>query len=458
MTYALARSLLLADAVKPEALAEALLVSATRGTSLVRALVAARAIDPARLDMHLERGDVPTMRHVVPVLALVQQLPSELCDRLLALPVRQDPLTNTVDVAVVDARDPHAVEEMGYWLRAPVRMIRTSLVAMESALRQLHAKPDAGMKPLAPPIWVPSPMPSSGAEPKRERAATPMYGTRAADGQGATVSHASNSANHSAPATAPDLLEDLAEERVADPASLPGANIPILLRRKSIAPVPILEVGAPPAAARNSVRGEPHTDPILDLRRMKSVAPPEPAGDAVPPAPITTRGPFSPGAPWPPFGDVSPTLEAIRSAADRDTILELLVSGMRPVAPRVAVLAVKRDLLMGWTCSPEMGDRTALRSARMAAPPDSVLSAALATDDAMLARIPTDAAHAPLLAAMQSPPLGEVALVAVRVEGKPVALVVVDEPGDSMSVTKRMQELAHAAAKALGRLLRDRRK
>jgi hypothetical protein len=226
------------------------------------------------------------------------------------------------------------------------------------------------------------------------------------------------------------------------------------------------------------LRGEPHTDPILDLRRMKSVVPPEPATDAVPPAPITTRGPFSPSAPWPPFGDVSPTLEAIRSAPDRDAILELLVTGIRPAAPRVAVLAVKRDLLMGWTCSPEMGDRTALRSARMQAPPDSVLSAALATDDAMLARIPKDAAHAPLLAALRSPLLGEVALVAVRVEGKPVALVIADEAGegprlptqagegprlptqtgDSMSIAKRMQELAHAAAEALGRLLRERRK
>jgi hypothetical protein len=290
-----------------------------------------------------------------------------------------------------------------------------------------------------------------------------MYGTRAADGQGTHASPGSNSANHSA-----SDMADLTEERVADAVSLPGANIPIPLRRKSIAPVPILEVTAPPAADGNSSRAEPYTDPILDLRRMKSVVPPEAASDAVPAAPITTRGPFSPSAPWPPFGDVSPTLEAIRTAPDRDAILELLVSGVRPAAPRVAVLAVKRDLLMGWTCSPEMGDRTVLRSARMQAPPDSVLSAALATDEAMLVRIPKDAAHAPLLAALRSPPLGEVALVAVRVEGKPVALIVADEagegprrptqPGDSMSVTKRMQELAHAAAEALGRLLRERRK
>jgi hypothetical protein len=205
------------------------------------------------------------------------------------------------------------------------------------------------------------------------------------------------------------------------------------------------------------VRTEPVTEAILDLRRMKAPTP-DIAADAVPPAPITTRGPFSPGAPWPPFGDVTPTLEAIRAASDRDTILELLVSGIRPAAPRVAVLAVKRDLLVGWTCSPEMGDRTALRSARMAAPPDSVLSTALATDEAILARIPKDAAHAPLLAAMHSPPRGEVALIAVRLEAKPVALIVVDELVDSMSVTKRMQELAQAAGEALGRLLRDRRK
>src|SRR5271170_293013 len=142
MTFALARSLLLADAVTPDALAQALLVAATRGTSLVRALLATRAIDPLRLEQQLERGDAPYMRHVAPVMALVQHLPPGLCERLLALPVRRDPRTGTIDVAVVDARDPHPVEEVAHWLKAPVRMVRTSMASMDGALRRIHAKPE----------------------------------------------------------------------------------------------------------------------------------------------------------------------------------------------------------------------------------------------------------------------------------------------------------------------------
>ncbi len=76
MTFALARSLLLADAVTPDALAQALLLAATRGTSLVRALLATRAIDPMRLEQQLERGDAPAMRHVAPVMPLVEHLPA----------------------------------------------------------------------------------------------------------------------------------------------------------------------------------------------------------------------------------------------------------------------------------------------------------------------------------------------------------------------------------------------
>jgi len=141
VTFALARSLLLADAVTPEALAQALLVSATRGTSLVKALLATRAIDTMRLEQVLERSEAPYMRHVAPIASLVQRLPLGLCERLLALPVRRDPRTGTVDVAVVDSRDPHAVEEIAHWLNAPVRTVRTSLASMEAALMRLGEEP-----------------------------------------------------------------------------------------------------------------------------------------------------------------------------------------------------------------------------------------------------------------------------------------------------------------------------
>jgi hypothetical protein len=435
MTFALARSLLLADAVKPEALAGALLMSATRGTSLVRALLAARAIDPARLDQQLERGDVPTMRHVAPVLSLVQQLPAEMCERLLAIPVRRDPRTGTVDVAVVDARDTHAVEEVAYWLKSPVRMVRTSLVSMETALRQLHAKPSAGMRPLAAPMAGPAPP----EEPRRPRSDTPVMGSPIVNGTDGAL------------AAPPGTAADACSGPTVDGVVGSSPNIPIPLVKKSIAPTAILDIG-PARSEREAV-----TDPMFDLQRRKPT-PPASSPDGIPPAPATTRGPFSPSAPAPPFDDLGPTLDALRAASDRDAILELVVEGMHRAAPRVAVLAVKRDALVGWACSPEMGERSTFRTARLPLPEDSALAAALRSDHAILARIPKDAEHAPLLAAMHAPPAGEVALAAVRVDGKPVALVLADELGDTLFATKRMADIARAAGEALTRVLRDKRK
>jgi hypothetical protein len=431
MTFALARSLLLADAVTPEALSQALLVAATRGTSLVRALLATRAIDVMRLEQQLERGDAPTMRHVAPVMSLVQHLPPGLCERLLALPVRRDPRTGTVDVAVVDARDPHPVEEIAFWLRAPVRMVRTSLAAMDAALRRIHDKPpEPGPRALAAPIWVPP-----GQEGPRDLTKTPAYGMPAASG--AVVAQAQQE-------EAPEQ-----EERTTDvhDFGVAGPNIPFALTRLSVPPIPVEELQPaeelPAPSALPELPEEPlelrrRSEPVLDLRRRKST--------------------FPPNAPSMPFPPVGPALDAIRAAGDRDAILEQVVVGVRTVARKVAVLAVRKEMLIGWTCSPELADRATLRTARIAPAVSDVLTAALASDVAMLVRIPKDAAHAPLLAAMKVPPSGEVALAPVRVEGKPVALVLADELGDPLQATRRLEEVARVAGASLERLLRERRK
>jgi hypothetical protein len=392
MSFPLARSLLLADAVTAEALAKALLVSATRGTSLVRALLTTRAIDPARLEQQLDRGEAPYMRHVAPVMSLVQQLPPGLCERLLALPVRRDPRTGTVDVAVVDARDPHPVHEVAHWLHAPVRMVRTSLAAMDSALRRLDEKAEPGVRPLAAPIWVPTP-----GEPV-DLTKTPAYGL---------------------PAVEESKLRELEED------------IPIPLRRRSsFAPTTVVDVGPP------AIEKDPLSDgePVLDLRKRKSSNPPE-----QPLLPATV-------------------LERIRAAEDRDLILELVVEGVRSVAPRVAVFAVRKDSLIGWTCSPEMADRTELRAARFTPGPETVLDGVLASEGAIFLRIPKDAAHAPLLSGLSRAPAGDVALATIRVESRAVALVMVDGFGDELAIAKRLDEVTQAASEALARLLRERRK
>jgi hypothetical protein len=352
MSFALARSLLLTDAVTAEALAQALFVSATRGTSLVRALLTTGAIDAPRLEHQLERGEAPYMRHVAPVMSLVHQLPPGLCERLLALPVRRDPRTGTVDVAVVDARDPHAVEEVAHWLRAPVRMVRTSLAAMGAALRRVDSKAELGVRPLAAPIWVPAP------GERVDVADTPAYGLPAVD------------------------------------------------------------------ASKLRAFEEDEREPQSEEEALVADA----------------------------------ALECIRAATDRDQILELVVEGVRTVAPRVAVLAVRKDMLVGWTSSPEMARREELRAVRFTPGPDNALDGVLASEGASFVRIPKDATHAPLLGGLSPAPTGDVALVIIRVESRPVALVMADGFDDDFAIAKRLEEVAQAASEALATLLRERRK
>jgi hypothetical protein len=453
---ALARSLLLADAVTPTALAEALFLSATRGTSLVRTLLAARAIDTLRLEQMLERGEAPYMRHIAPVAALVERLPPGLCDRLLAMPVRRDPRTGTVDVAVVDARDPHPAEEIGYWLKAPVRMVRTSIASMESALLRLGDRiddgPDPGMRALAPPIWAPpvAPLPAHLTR-------TPMYGTPATTAR----------PRSEPPPEDTDLAIPLTRRNAGIP---PIAQAPIEAMTFAATPVDI----GPPAIERPARRRD--SDAVLELRRRKQVPVEIPPLDPVYGPASTVRGPFAPVAPSapppppapspsirppslpPPAAEPVSVAEQMRDARDRDQILDLLVAGTRSFARRAVVLAVRRDALVGWTGSTEIADRTALRAVRLPNASPTVFHRSLEHEGARLARIPVDAAHGALLGVMRSPPTSEDVVVApILAEGRPVALVLADGLGDPEAAIERLDVLARAAGDALGRLLRDRR-
>jgi hypothetical protein len=426
VTFALARSLLLADAVTPAALAEALFLSATRGTSLVRTLLAARAIDTLRLEQVLERGEAPYMRHIAPVTALVERLPPGLCDRLLAIPVRSDARTGTVDVAVVDARDPHPAEELGYWLKAPVRVVRTSIATMEAALLRLVARvepepePELGMRSLAPPIWAPpAPIPAAFLR-------TPMYGSKAFDAAAAALESGED----------PDIAIPLTRRNITgQPIVQIGGDVG----------VERVELGAPAIEKSGNRWSAPPRDarvdagPVLELNRRKALLP---AGTSVPPAPASS------------LGDV---LERMLRTQDRDEILELLVAGMHPLARRACVLAVRRDGLAGWTASRDFAERSALRAVRLSNAVRTVFHEAFDRSGPAVTRVPADVAHAPLVAVLRPPPTGAVVVAAVTAEGRPAAVVFADGIGDATAALERIGVLARTAGEALGRLLRERR-
>jgi hypothetical protein len=160
------------------------------------------------------------------------------------------------------------------------------------------------------------------------------------------------------------------------------------------------------------------------------------------------------GPPPLPFPDPSAILGAIGRAATRDEIVKLALGGASLFARRVALFAVKRDGYHGWACNAEFGDEEALRA--LLIPPDmpSILATSTATS-IYLGPIPETQAHEALLAVMERAS-GDVAAIAVRVAGRPAAILVADDLGDTLTGTRRMDELARAVGEALARLLAAR--
>lgn len=209
-------------------------------------------------------------------------------------------------------------------------------------------------------------------------------------------------------------------------------------------PVSIVEVDGTDVVAHRGVGRRPNA----------------PAWEESPPpasrSPITARGPFAPNAPSAPFADVAAVVAGMREATSRDAVLELLLVGARTIARKVALFVVKRHELVGWTCTPEFGDKAALREVHLRLDLPSLLVRAL-TGGTHLGHMLKNAAHAPVLDVMQGAP-GEVAVTGVRVEGRPAIVILAGELGDTMIATRRLDELARVAGEALASIVRHKAK
>jgi hypothetical protein len=221
--------------------------------------------------------------------------------------------------------------------------------------------------------------------------------------------------------------------------------VPFDLTRRSAAPAPPSGV-----ALRTTEHPSRSTDPASHL--IGSTKLPQSRRRAV----LLSEDPeWAPAESEP---NLAEALAAVRAATNRDAVFKSLLDGICSVAPRVAVFAVKRGVLVGWTCSPQMADMATLRATQITPPPESVLLYALLADDVVITSIPDNASHAPLQRAMRAPFAGDVAVVTVRVDKKPVALVLADGWSDVVCASSCMQQMASATGDALTRLLREQRK
>jgi hypothetical protein len=507
VTDELTKALLLEEVASEEAIAEALLASVTGGVPLVHALTDSRAVTPDLLARYLARTEAPYLREVAPIAEIVERLPPGLCARLLALPVRRDAITGTVDIVVADASDPHPAKEIAFHLGVPVRLVRASIPSIEEALRRLrshsllpgpHApapRPEvadprdgermydsrsrpsspgafrgATLPPAAPGLRSspsqamrnslssealrPSHVPGSerqahvvGAapQPKRRPAVTPPWGT-----------------------LVPDARSSLTVEPSEPPESAFGSEIPIPLTRRTHAAVtggtqrPPALVEPKDALGKGYDVDASHFRQIVEIneRSRNPGMPLVSRAPAVPsfipaPAPLPGAGAFNAYAAQVPFAEIGGLLAAMRAAGSRDEVLELVLTGARMVAFKVALFVVKRGRYLGWACTPEFGDRASLQTISVPLESSSVFGAAV-RDGLYLGPVRHDDVHAALLHVMRGASR-DVAVVPVRVRGKTAVIVLADEIGDTMLATRRLEELAQAAGEAFGRIVAMRR-
>ncbi len=483
MADELTKALLLEDAVSPNAIAEALFASVTGRVPLVQALVESGAVTPDLLARHLSRGDVPFLRHVVALPELVDRLPAGLCARLLAVPVRRDAITGTIDVAVADPSDPHPAAEIGFHLDAPVRVVRAPFAAIDEAIRRVRMQ---SLAPPAPSRRLSRP-PAPAFFPEQDR----LYDSRPQAGAPASVPPRRHTlpppierAPVSVPPASPPVVPPAARRKTPPwgtpvhtgppprhdsdgPRSGLGSEIPIPLTRKTFA----VERGGtqrPPPIAKESQLGEgipvdvSAYRSVVEVRSRPRMEAARPVGSFIPgppPMPKTDTGPYAAYAPRPEEhavrADIGGILAALRIAQSRDDILELVLTGARTLARKVGLFVVKRGGYLGWSCTPELGDRSALQGVLVPLESQSVFDIAV-QEGLYLGPIRNDDVHASLLHVMRGASR-DVAVVPVRVVGKTAVVILADELGDTMIGTRRLEEIARAAGDAFARIVKNRR-
>lgn len=544
----LTKALLLEEVASEEAIAEALFASVTAGVPLVQALTEAGAVSAEVLGRYLARTEAPFLRQVVPVVELVERLPPGLCARLLAVPVRRDAITGTIDVVVADPGDPHPGREIGFHLGAPVRLVRASAAAIDESLRRLRNRSFApGSRAPSVPSAASAAPPAAGSsgagissrpevDPRdddrmydsRPRAPGPPAGPPAVAVplsnafRGGTLPPPAPSLRINAHAALDALTSEAlrpsrvpVSERQAHvvpsvggagpggasgpqrrgretppwgtpvhnatstvgsdpPRSGLGSEIPIPLTRRTFSavsggtqrPPPLVDpkgsalgegYAVDPGHFRQIVevneRMRPQVDPAARAMPIPSFIPGPPPLPALPA--VAGGGTFAAYAPQVPFADIGGILAALRAAGSRDEVLELVLTGARMVAFKVALFVAKRGGYLGWACTPEFGDRAALQEILVAVDSGSVFDDAV-RDGLYLGPIRFDEVHGPMLHVMRGASR-DVAVVPIRVSGKTAVVMVADELGDTMLATRRLEELSRAAGEAFTRIVRMRR-
>jgi hypothetical protein len=421
MSVELGRRLLGSGALRPQDLKAAMLLHVSSGVPFVRALLELGAVSEQALEEEFARSDVPALDGVIPLAALMDELPPTLCQSLMAVPVRRDPRTGTVVVAAVDPFDPHVAEEFAFHLGGSVRVLRGPLSSIEMALSRIErgefssnviveAEQMPSRTPTLRPALGPSPPQGEQAGATRPRSfPTPPLGQ---------------------PVPKPSDAPPIPLVRKAGTARVSHDSEPVL-------PLTTSRVPKPPGLPKLD-----HAMPAPDLEERRASTPP-----------ATSRGPFSPHAPRPPFPEITSVLDAMALASSRDEVIDCLVVGMATIAGRVGLFAVKKGAYRGIACNGRLADAAQFRELTVASNLASLLSTA-ATAGSYLGPLPEIAAHERLRKLLDTPSY-EVLAQVVKVGARPAVILFADQLGDALLATRRAEELARAASEAFERIIQE---
>jgi len=393
-----------------------LLQSVIREISLVQAVAMQRGEYGALLEQEFGRATVPYVRRVHPKIELCAVLPVGMCERLLAVPVRQEAITRTVDVAAVDPFDSHIQQEFSFHLDAPVRMLRASLADIAAALDGMHTGGAfaAGVSEM---LGMPSRPPSA-------REQTPRHGSEP-------------------PPAGPELEPELEPEFSSKPSQPP---IP-LVQRASGSPTPsgapavaprtqsATAPGVGPGGRQNAPGQDERGEPVIDLTRAK----PE-ASDAL------TRSRLR-------EADLVQVERQLAQTKSPDDVMELLVEHACPEGSTLA-FSVKADGYVARSASFEV---QGLRDVSLPRSRPNVFQAALESGH-YLGKLPETLVHA-LIRDLLAERLGpEVYVAPVLVTGRATLMLLSTGFERSFATTRRIDRLAAAAGDALERLLIERKR
>jgi hypothetical protein len=396
MTVSLARRLTWEGVIAPEDANAALYRHVTERISFLQGLVERHPELALRLEAELGTGEAASP--IVPEPELLAALPPGLVLALAALPLRRDPASSVVHVVAAHAGDTHVAAEIAYHLGAPVEVTGAPLRSILQAL----------------------PRAFFGAESPRQ---TPALGTKVPS-----------------PSERPIPLVRVSSE-AGPPSTIPhGTFIP----RQ-----------APPPVVEHPVSLVPiRPEPIIPLTRTR----PGGAGSSPTssePQSALAREEQERAAAARAEEDASRALEAIAQASTPEEVVTAFIAGLRTVAAKVLVLSVRAKSFDGREASDGAG-REAVRALSIPADRPSILQTAV-QGMGYVGPLPDTPVHEALMKALGSP-RDEVAAGAVMVSGRATLVYLAAGLMTTYLATRRGDQLADAAGKALARIVRERKK